>query len=217
MAASRYMNVGLRATRQVFFGTMDMALHATPDEPDMEAAMRESWQVCQLPYPEDTFMLAGFGHLMGGYDAGYYGYLWAEVIGDDMWGRFAEEGITSPEVGCAIPPRDPGAERREERRRPGGRLPGTAGLDRDFLRMRGHGLHRGTPRPAEPAARPMLIGCCRIRLARCLASSIGGAGYVAFLVVTSPGPRRRATGTCWPPFPPPVERQRLPSPAGGST
>jgi thimet oligopeptidase len=101
MAASRYINVGLRATRQVFFGTMDMALHATDGDPDLEAAMRDSWQVTQLPYPEDTFMLAGFGHLMGGYDAGYYGYLWAEVIGDDMWGRFAREGITSPEVGAA--------------------------------------------------------------------------------------------------------------------
>jgi thimet oligopeptidase len=56
--------------------------------------------VTQLPYPDDTFMLAGFGHVMGGYDAGYYGYLWAEVIGDDMWGRFAAEGITSPQVGA---------------------------------------------------------------------------------------------------------------------
>jgi Zn-dependent oligopeptidase len=45
-------------------------------------------------------MLASFGHLMGGYDAGYYGYLWAEVIGDDMWGRFAREGITSAAVGA---------------------------------------------------------------------------------------------------------------------
>jgi thimet oligopeptidase len=100
MAGSRYLNVGLRATRQVFFGTMDLALHGTADQPDLEAAMRDSFQVTQLPYPEDTFMLAGFGHLMGGYDAGYYGYLWAEVIGDDMWGRFAEEGIASPEVGA---------------------------------------------------------------------------------------------------------------------
>jgi thimet oligopeptidase len=100
MAGSRFLNVGLRATRQVFFGTTDLALHATASEPDLEAAMRDSWQVTQLPYPEDTFFLAGFGHLMGGYDAGYYGYLWAEVIGDDMWGRFAEEGITSPEVGA---------------------------------------------------------------------------------------------------------------------
>jgi thimet oligopeptidase len=101
MIASRYLNVGIRATRQVFFGTMDLALHASPGQPDMEEATRNAWQVTQLPYPEDTFMLAGFGHLMGGYDAGYYGYLWAEVIGDDMWSRFASEGITSPEVGRA--------------------------------------------------------------------------------------------------------------------
>ena len=101
MGASRFLNVGLRATRQVFFGTMDLALHATQAEPDMDAAIRDSWNVTQLPYPDGTFMLAGFGHVMGGYDAGYYGYLWAEVIGDDFWGRFVDEGITSPEVGMA--------------------------------------------------------------------------------------------------------------------
>ena len=137
MAASRYLNVGLRATRQVFFGTMDLALHDTVGEPDMEAAMRDSWGVTQLPYPDDTFMLAGFGHLMGGYDAGYYGYLWAEVIGDDMWGRFATEGITSPNVG---------REYRQAILEPNGSMSGDelvagflgrpASID-SFLRMRG--------------------------------------------------------------------------------
>jgi Zn-dependent oligopeptidase len=101
MAGSRYLNVGLRGTRQVFFGAVDLALHASVEPPDIDAAIRESYVVTQLPYPEDTFFLAGFGHLMGGYDAGYYGYLWAEVIGDDMWGRFQREGITSPQVGMA--------------------------------------------------------------------------------------------------------------------
>jgi Zn-dependent oligopeptidase len=38
---------------------------------------------------------------MGGYDAGYYGYLWAKVHGDDMFGRFEAEGVTSPTVGMA--------------------------------------------------------------------------------------------------------------------
>jgi thimet oligopeptidase len=99
MEEARWINVGLRAARQVFFGTMDLALHAVEHAPDLDAAIRDSYAVTQLPYPEGTFMLASFGHLMGGYDAGYYGYLWAEVIGDDMWGRFADEGITSPKVG----------------------------------------------------------------------------------------------------------------------
>jgi Zn-dependent oligopeptidase len=101
MERARWINVGLRAARQVFFGTMDLALHAVEGSPDLDAAIRDSYVVTQLPYPEGTFMLGGFGHLMGGYDAGYYGYLWAEVIGDDMWGRFASEGVTSPEVGMA--------------------------------------------------------------------------------------------------------------------
>jgi Zn-dependent oligopeptidase len=100
MVAARYLNVGVRATRQVFFGTIDMALHGA-DVPDLDSALREAYAVTGLPYPEQTFYLSRFGHLMGGYDAGYYGYLWAEVIGDDMFGRFAREGVASPFVGAA--------------------------------------------------------------------------------------------------------------------
>ena len=101
LSRARFVNVGLKTAMQAFYGQVDMALHGEPEVPDMEAAMRRTYEVTGLPYPEDTFFLAGFGHLLGGYDAGYYGYLWANVIGDDMFSRFTAEGILSPEVGAA--------------------------------------------------------------------------------------------------------------------
>ena len=99
MIGSRYLNVGLRGAWQVSYGSEDMALHASREQVDIDTAMRQAFEVTSLPYPEGICSVASFGHLMGGYDAGYYGYLWAEVIGDDLWGRFMAEGITSPAVG----------------------------------------------------------------------------------------------------------------------
>jgi Zn-dependent oligopeptidase len=101
MIGSRYLNVGLRGAWQVSFGAEDMTMHASRGPVDIDAAMRDAFAVTSLPYPEATCSVASFGHLMGGYDAGYYGYLWAEVIGDDLWGRFEAEGVTSPAVGMA--------------------------------------------------------------------------------------------------------------------
>jgi len=99
LVAARRLHVALKTLRQVYFGRIDLAFHG-PDEPgDLHALDRETYAVTGLPFHEDTFFAASFGHLLGGYDAGYYGYLWSMVFGDDMFSRFEVEGITSQAVG----------------------------------------------------------------------------------------------------------------------
>jgi Zn-dependent oligopeptidase len=101
LVAARQLNAGIRTAVQVFYGTLDLAIHDGSAAPDFESITRSTYPVTGMVYPEGTFMLAGFGHLLGGYDAGYYGYLWAEAIGDDMFGRFERDGLLSPAVGAA--------------------------------------------------------------------------------------------------------------------
>jgi thimet oligopeptidase len=38
---------------------------------------------------------------MGGYDAGYYGYLWSKVYAQDLFTRFEKEGVMSGKTGRA--------------------------------------------------------------------------------------------------------------------
>ncbi len=139
MRQARFVNVGIRTALQAFYGQLDLALHAEPGIPNPDEALRRTFDVTGMPYPEGTFMLGGFGHLIGGYDAGYYGYLWAEVIGDDLFGRFTRDGLDSPSVG---------ADYRREILEPNGTRDASelvrAFLGRDpsneeFLRLRGMG------------------------------------------------------------------------------
>ena len=99
LAEARDLNSALFNLRQVMLGQIDMDLHATRDRVDHLEMLRRRAEIGLLPHHEGTYMPASFGHLLAGYDAGYYGYLWAEVFGQDMFSRFLEEGVLSPEVG----------------------------------------------------------------------------------------------------------------------
>ncbi|KAJ2605991.1 metalloendopeptidase [Coemansia sp. RSA 1722] len=52
------------------------------------------------PGSNKTWGAATFGHVMGGYDAGYYGYLWSKVFSADMFeARFKKEGLFNKQTG----------------------------------------------------------------------------------------------------------------------
>ena len=97
LAAARNLNVAIRTLGQIAYGTLDMALHGTAAM-SLDDALQAATDVSVFPLQEGTFFPASFGHLYG-YDAGYYGYLWSEVFGDDMFSEFERAGVTNPEIG----------------------------------------------------------------------------------------------------------------------
>ena len=99
MKESKNIGVALHTLRQVGLGLEDQFLHGEKYK-DPHHIIVEEANVSPISYPfKEVNHLASFGHMLGGYDAGYYGYLWAEVIGDDLFSRFEEEGVLSSNVG----------------------------------------------------------------------------------------------------------------------
>ena len=72
--------------RQLCFGLLDLALHTQVREGSGVDPIELSNKILSetlLPVPEGSSFATYFGHLMH-YDAGYYGYAWADAISADM-------------------------------------------------------------------------------------------------------------------------------------
>ncbi len=90
MIAAKNVASGLFYLRQLYFARLDLAYHDAGRDKDTDAIAEELHPITAFPFPAGTHFQCGFGHLFG-YDAGYYGYLWSQVFGDDMFTRFEGE------------------------------------------------------------------------------------------------------------------------------
>lgn len=104
MLAAKNFQSGMFILRQLEFGMFDFTLHTNYD-PDLGAKVLETLadvkaKVAVLPSVEWNRFSHSFSHIFaGGYGAGYYSYLWAEVLSADAFSRFEEEGIFNTETG----------------------------------------------------------------------------------------------------------------------
>lgn len=81
---------GYTNKRQLSFGLFDMALHMPPLCEKRKISSAREWykiftQTIGLDAAVGTNMAASFGHLMGGYQAGYYGYMMSNTYAMDMF------------------------------------------------------------------------------------------------------------------------------------
>jgi oligopeptidase A len=104
MLAAKNYQAALFILRQLEFGLFDFRLHAEFD-PAKGAQILEMLKeikqlVAVIPSPAWGRFPHAFSHIFaGGYAAGYYSYLWADVLAADAYSRFEEEGIFNRETG----------------------------------------------------------------------------------------------------------------------
>lgn len=95
---ARHFGQGTRYARQRLFAAYDMALAgANPGDPLQ--VWREMESATPLGHIEGTQFPGTFGHIVGGYAAGYYGYMWSEVLALDMFSAFGDN-VMNPAVGA---------------------------------------------------------------------------------------------------------------------
>lgn len=99
MIDAKLLNVGTLQLRQIFYSLIDMKYHTEKVE-DTSKEFRELFtEITGFEMPEGVTPDAGFGHIMGGYQAGYYSYIWSQVYAEDVFTKFEKNGFMDEQTG----------------------------------------------------------------------------------------------------------------------
>ena len=91
---------GLHYIRQLIFALYDMQLHSSLEYTDVEITFEEIQEKLSPFIHNKGCIPANFEHIMGGYQSGYYGYLWSEVYAAEVFQLFKKSGnIFNKEIG----------------------------------------------------------------------------------------------------------------------
>lgn len=96
LIAAKNFQAGLFLLRQLEFALYDLSLHAAEIVPNIaQTQLNEIRKMTSiLSIPEYNRFQNSFSHIFaGGYAAGYYSYLWAEVLARDAFSAFKEKGL----------------------------------------------------------------------------------------------------------------------------
>ena len=104
---AKHFQAGMHMVRQIELGLFDFEIHSEYD-PKQGARIQQHLdrvraETAVVPVPEFNRFQHSFSHIFaGGYAAGYYSYLWAEVLSCDAFAKFLETGIFNPDTGQAF-------------------------------------------------------------------------------------------------------------------
>ncbi|MEW6652436.1 MAG: M3 family metallopeptidase [Bacteroidota bacterium] len=102
---SRLFNQGFETVEYLAASFLDMDWHTLTDntERDVTAFEKESLKkIGLIPEIEARYQTTNFAHIIGGYSAGYYSYIWAAVLDTDAFQAFKETSLFDKQLADAF-------------------------------------------------------------------------------------------------------------------